>query len=67
MRIAYDDQDDILHIAFSQNPVVRDVSFGWNVNVGYSSDGIAEITILEARAKGYWPIENVGDLVPSAA
>jgi uncharacterized protein YuzE len=67
MRIVYDHQDDILHIAFSGNPVVRDVSYGWNVNIGYSAQGIAEITVLDAKAAGYWPIENLNDLLPSAA
>ncbi len=67
MRIVYDNQDDILHIAFSGNPVVRDVSYGWNVNIGYSAQGIAEITVLDAKAAGYWPIENLNDLLPSAA
>ena len=67
MRINYDNQDDILHICFSRNPIVRDVSYGWNVNIGYSAQGIAEITVLEAKAAGYWPIENLDDLIPSAA
>jgi hypothetical protein len=26
MRIKYDDQDDILHIEFSKEPIVKDVS-----------------------------------------
>ncbi len=67
MRIVFDNLDDILHIAFSGNPVVRDVSYGWNVNIGYSAQGIAEITVLDAKAAGYWPIENLNDLLPSAA
>ncbi len=67
MRIEYDNQDDILHIAFSGSPIVRDVSYGWNVNIGYSAQGIAEITVLDAKAAGYWPIENLNDLIPSAA
>jgi uncharacterized protein YuzE len=66
MRIKYDDQDDILHIAFSNAPIVRDVSHGWNVNVGYDVNGIAEITILEAKAGGYWPLENIQDLLLAA-
>jgi len=33
MRIKYDDQDDILFIEFSKEPIVRDVSHGWNVNI----------------------------------
>ena len=56
MRIKYDDQDDILHIEFSKEPIVKDVSHGWNINVGYAANGIAEITILDAKAAGYWPL-----------
>jgi len=53
MRIKYDDQDDILFIEFSKESIVKDVSHGWNVNVGYAANGIAEITILDAKAAGY--------------
>lgn len=45
---------------------MRDVSHGWNVNVGYATNGIAEITILEAKAGGYWPLENIQDLLLAA-
>lgn len=67
MRIKYDDQDDILIIEFYKEPIVKDVSHGWNVNVGYSASGIAEITILDAKAAGYWPLENAKDLLPLTA
>lgn len=67
MRIKYDDQDDILNIEFSKDPIVKDVSYGWNVNIGYAAHGIAEVTILDAKANGYWPLENAKDLLPLAA
>ena len=67
MRIEYDEQDDILHIEFSKEPIVKDVSHGWNVNVGYAATGIAEISILDAKANGYWPLENIQELLPRAA
>ncbi len=67
MRIKYDEQEDILFIEFSKDPIVKDVSHSWNVNVGYSANGIAEITILDAKAAGYWPLENAKDLLPLAA
>ncbi len=67
MRIKYDDQDDTLHIEFSKEPIVKDVSHGWNVNVGYGAKGITEITILEAKANGYWPLENAKELLRTAA
>lgn len=67
MRIEYDEEDDILHIEFTKEPIVKDVSHGWNVNVGYGAKGIAEITILDAKTKGFWPLENVDDLLRQAA
>lgn len=67
MRIKYDDQGDILHLEFSKEPIVKDVSHGWDINVGYSANGIAEITILDAKTDGYWPLENAMDLLPLAA
>lgn len=63
MRMEYDDQDDILHIEFSKEKILKDVSHRWSVNVGYGESGIAEIAILDARARGYWPIENAADLL----
>jgi uncharacterized protein YuzE len=57
MKIEYDSQSDIVHIELSTDPIIKDVSYGWNVNVGYGTDGIAEITILDAMANGYWPLE----------
>ena len=62
MRITYDDQDDILCIEFSKEPIIKDVSHGWNVNIGYTAKGIAEITVLDAKAAGYWPLEDVQGL-----
>jgi uncharacterized protein YuzE len=67
MKISYDDRDDILLIEFSHEKVIKDVSHGWNVNVGYSEHGIAEISILDAKKAGYWPIENSKELVLAAA
>lgn len=64
MLIEYNSADDILRIEFARGPIVKDVSHGWNVNVGYTASGIAEITILDAKAAGYWPLENPQELVP---
>lgn len=62
MKIVYDEQDDILCIEFSDDPIIRDVSLGWNFSIGYSQNGIVEITILDAKANGHWPpeLESVG-------
>ena len=67
MRIEYEDLGDLLFIEFSREPIVKDVSHGWNVNVGYAANGIAEITILDAKAAGYWPLENAKDLLAAKA
>ncbi len=67
MRIKYDDEDDILFIEFSKEPIIKDISHSWNINVGYAANGIAEITILDAKAAGYWPLENAQELLPLAA
>jgi hypothetical protein len=66
MKIVYSPADDILYIQFSRDPVIKDVSHGWNVNIGYGDAGIVEITVLDAKAKGYWPIENARELAEAA-
>lgn len=66
MKISYNDHDDILLIEFSNEKIIKDVSHGWNVNIGYSEHGIAEISILDAKKAGYWPIENSKELVLAA-
>lgn len=60
IRIKYDEQEDILHIEFSQGAIVRDVSCSWDVHLGYTEGGIAEITILDAKKNGYWPLGCIG-------
>ncbi|MFO1429691.1 MAG: DUF2283 domain-containing protein [Candidatus Competibacteraceae bacterium] len=57
MNIIYYEDDDILFIEFSKNKVVRDISLSWNVNVGYIEKGIGEITILDAKKAGYYPVD----------
>jgi uncharacterized protein YuzE len=66
MKISYDDQADVLCFEFSDDAVVRDVSYGWDVTIGYGEHGIADITILDAKAKGYWPIENLADFLTTS-
>lgn len=56
MDIRYDEKEDILFIRFSDEKVVRDVSHGWNVNVGMTAKGIGQITILDAKASDLLPI-----------
>ncbi len=62
MKITYHESDDILHIELLSGMIVRDVSLNWNVNVGYTSDGVGEITILEAKQAGFFPLILDGDM-----
>jgi uncharacterized protein YuzE len=57
MKIVYYEEDDTLFIEFSKDAIVRDESVGWNVNIGYTSDGIGEITILDAQKTGIYPLQ----------
>jgi hypothetical protein len=57
MHIRYDKKEDILFIRFSDEAIVRDVSHGWNVNVGMTAKGIGQITILDAKASDLLPIQ----------
>jgi hypothetical protein len=66
VRIGYNETDDILFIRFSDDPVTRDESLNWNVHVGYSATGIREITILDAKKRGYLPVR-LDDTLKSAA
>ena len=67
MKIEYDEKEDILFIRFSDKPVVRDVSHGWNIVVGISQDGIAQITVLDAKKNGFLPLEIPNSLLRDAA
>ena len=55
MKTVYYDEDDTLVIEFSKASILRDESVGWNVNVGYTADGIGEITVLDAQKSGIYP------------
>lgn len=61
MKITYHESDDILHIELQAGKIVRDVSLNWNVNVGYTDAGVGEITILDARQTGLFPLILDGD------
>ncbi len=66
MRIAYYEEEDTLYIEFSKEPVVRDESVNWNINIGYTEEGIGEMTILEAQKSGIYPMQ-VEKIVSEAA
>ena len=57
MKMQYDEDDDILVIEFKKDKIIRDVSLGWNVNVGMTSNGVGEIVVLDAKAAGLFPLE----------
>ena len=65
MEISYDNKDDILFIRFNDDPIVEDVSHGWNVNLGMTARGIGQITILDAKAADLIPIHMAPDLRPA--
>ena len=66
MRIGYNEKEDTLYIRFSDEPVTRDESLNWNVHVGYSAGGIREITIFDAKKRGYLPLK-IDDVLKNAA
>ena len=66
MKIGYNEAEDVLYIRFSDEPLTRDESLNWNVHVGFSASGIREITILEAKKRGYLPVK-IDDALKSAA
>lgn len=58
MKTIYYPDDDTLEIRISDKPISREVSHGWNVNIGYAGDGsVAEIVLLEAKEHGLYPVE----------
>ncbi len=57
MKIVYYEVDDILFIELAKGEIVRDESASWNVNIGYTADGIGEITILDAQKSGIYPLQ----------
>jgi len=57
MEIDYSEEDDLLFIRFNHEPVVKDISYGWNVNIGMTERGIGQLTILDAKADGLLPLQ----------
>ena len=57
MKIIYFEEDDILFLELTKGEIVRDESLSWNVNIGYTVDGIGEITILDAQKSGMYPLQ----------
>lgn len=57
MKIVYYEKDDTLFLEFQKGEIVRDESLSWNINIGYTLEGIGEITILEAQQNGLYPLQ----------
>ena len=57
MKIVYYEEDDTLFIEFQKGNIVRDESVSWNISIGYTADGIGEITVLEAQKNGLYPLQ----------
>jgi uncharacterized protein YuzE len=56
MRIDYNSAEDILFISFNDEPISKDITYDWNINVGLTEHGIGQITILDAKATGMVPL-----------
>jgi len=56
MEISYDETEDILFIKFSNEAIIRDISYGWHINIGMTDKGIGQITILEAKTANLLPV-----------
>ncbi len=55
MKIEYNAADDVLTITFDDNaPIVSDETRG-AFKIGYTPDGVADIVVSGARARGFWP------------
>jgi len=57
MKIVYYEKDDTLFLEFQKGEIVRDESLNWNINIGYTQDGIGEIIIFKAQQNGLYPLQ----------
>jgi len=58
MKIIYYEEDDILFMEFTKGTILYGESLGWNVNIDSTSNGIGEITVLDAQKKWIVPFTN---------
>ncbi|MDP8568931.1 DUF2283 domain-containing protein [Methylophilus aquaticus] len=66
MRTTYYPEDDILKMVFNDQPILRETSQDWNVNISYAADGsIVEMVILDAVGSGLIPFHS-GDSLKAA-
>ena len=58
MKSIYFENDDILQIRVSDDPIVGEMSQNWHTNISYAEDGsIVEIVLLDAKKEGLMPME----------
>lgn len=57
MKIDYDEKEDVLFIHFTNDPIVKDLSYGWNITIGITENRIGQITILDAKEEGLLPLQ----------
>ncbi len=61
MHATYWKDDDILEVRFSEKPVARETSEGWNVHKSYAEDGeLVCIVFLDAVKEGLFTPEANG-------
>lgn len=61
----YDEEEDVLVLRFTDEPLLKDISYGWNILVAMTHSGIGQITILNAKDSGMLPILVDPKLLPS--
>lgn len=57
VKIVYYEEDDTLFLEFQKGEIVRDETLNWNINIGYTEDGVGEITIIDAQKNGLYPLQ----------
>ena len=61
----YDEVEDVLVLRFTDEPLLKDISYGWNVLIAMTHSGIGQVTILDAKQSGLLPIMVDPKLLPS--
>ena len=58
MKSVYFEDEDILEIRLSDEPIAREISPDWRTHISYAAGGsIVEIVWLDAAKQGLLPIE----------
>lgn len=65
MEMKYDEVEDVLVLRFTDEPLLKDISYGWNVLIAMTHSGIGQVTILDAKQSGLLPIMVDPKLLPS--